>query len=444
MSESPRSERWRRVLRSIVAGVFLVFAGIVVGVNVAPNWGPGPSKDAVGEPSQPAPASLSVQAPLAAHAPAGNGQGFVQVVKAVTPAVVNIVSTRTDQGTQGPHGLRDDPFFRRFFGEEFFRRFDEPRGRQGPRERGLGSGVIVQPNGIIVTNHHVVRQATEIKVLLADRTTYPAELIGTDPKTDLAVLKIEAGDLPTIPWANSDGLEVGEYVLAVGNPFGLNQTVTLGIVSAVGRAQMGIAEYEDFIQTDAAINPGNSGGALVNTRGELVGISTAIFSRSGGSMGIGFAVPSNMARAILDQLVSTGEVVRGWLGVSIQELTPKLATQFGVAEPKGVLVSDIIEGSPAEQAGLRRGDIIVRFDEKSIDDATQLKNVVAATEVGKRITVTLIRDAKTVVLEIRIGEQPKAVARAPLLQPERAAAAPADSDIIPTPRLQPASFLSEG
>lgn len=432
MSESPRSERWRRLLRSMVAGVFLVFAGIVVGVSVAPNWGPGPFEDAVGEPPQSTPVSLSVHAPLAAHAPAGHGQGFVQVVKAVTPAVVNIVSTRSDQGTQNPHGLSDDPFFRRFFGEEFFRRFDEPRGRQGPRERGLGSGVIVQPNGIIVTNHHVVRQATEIQVLLADRTTYPAELIGTDPKTDLAVLKIEARNLPTIPWANSDGLEVGEYVLAVGNPFGLNQTVTLGIVSAVGRARMGIAEYEDFIQTDAAINPGNSGGALVNTRGELVGISTAIFSRSGGSMGIGFAVPSNMARAILDQLVSTGEVVRGWLGVSIQELTPKLATQFGVAEHKGVLVSDIIEGSPAEQAGLRRGDIIVRFDEKSIDDATQLKNVVAATEVGKRITVTLIRDEKTVVLEIRIGEQPKAVARAQWIQPEAAA-----------PATQLASFLSE-
>ena len=425
MSESPRGERWRRLLRSMVAGVFLVFAGIVVGVSVAPNWGPGPSKDAVGEPPQSTPASLSVHAPLAAHAPAGNGQGFVQVVKAVTPAVVNIVSTRTDQETQSPHGLSDDPFFRRFFGEEFFRRFDEPRGRQGPRERGLGSGVIVQPNGIIVTNYHVVRKATEIQVLLADRTTYPAELIGTDPKTDLAVLKIEAGNLPTIPWANSDGLEVGEYVLAVGNPFGLNQTVTLGIVSAVGRARMGIAEYEDFIQTDAAINPGNSGGALVNTRGELVGISTAIFSRSGGSMGIGFAVPSNMARAILDQLVSTGEVVRGWLGVSIQEVTPKLATQFGVVEPKGVLISDIIEGSPAEQAGLRRGDIIVRFDERSIDDATQLKNMVAATEVGKRITVTLIRDEKTVVLEISIGEQPKAMARAQWIQPDSAAAAPA-------------------
>ena len=425
MSESPRGERWRRRVRSMVAGVFLVFAGIVVGVSVAPNWGTGPSKHAVGEPPQPAPAALSAQAPLAAHAPAGNGQGFVQVVKAVTPAVVNIVSTRTDQGTQSPHGLFDDPFFRRFFGEEFFRRFDEPRGGQGPRERGLGSGVIVQPNGIIVTNHHVVRKATEIQVLLADRTTYPAELIGTDPKTDLAVLKIEAENLPTIPWANSDGLEVGEYVLAVGNPFGLNQTVTLGIVSAVGRARMGIAEYEDFIQTDAAINPGNSGGALVNTRGELVGISTAIFSRSGGNMGIGFAVPSNMARAILDQLVSTGEVVRGWLGVSIQELTPKLAAQLGVADPKGVLVSDIIEGSPAEEAGLRRGDIIVRFDEKSIDDATQLKNVVAATEVGKRITVTLIRDEKTVVLEISIGEQPKAMARTQWIQPDRAAAAPA-------------------
>ncbi|TKB76152.1 MAG: trypsin-like serine protease, partial [Nitrospira sp.] len=237
----------------------------------------------------------------------------------------------------------DDPFFRRFFGDEFFRRFEAPRER---KERSLGSGVIVDATGLIITNNHVVNKADDVKVLLSDKRELKAKLIGTDPKTDLAVLKIEAEHLHTIPWADSDKLEVGEFVLAVGNPFGLNQTVTMGIVSAVGRASMGIAEYEDFIQTDAAINPGNSGGALVNVRGELVGINTAIFSQSGGNMGIGFAVPSNMARSILDQLVEHGKVVRGWLGVSIQDLSPELATQFGLPEAKGVLVSDVLDDSP--------------------------------------------------------------------------------------------------
>ena len=216
-------------------------------------------------------------------------------------------------------------------------------------------------------------------------------------------------------------MEVGEFVLAVGNPFGLNQTVTMGIVSAVGRARMGIAEYEDFIQTDAAINPGNSGGPLVNERGELVGINTAIFSRSGGNMGIGFAVPSNMARSILDQLVKTGRVVRGWLGVSIQDLSPELAAQFGISEAKGVLVSDVLNDSPAERAGLERGDVIVGFDGKPVENPGQLRNVVAQTEVGKKALVKVIRDNRTRTVKVTVGEQPRNLARAGIQEPGKSA-----------------------
>jgi len=322
---------------------------------------------------------------------------------------VNIYATKSSGKGEGPHAMPfDDPFFRRFFGDEFFRRFDQqPKER---KERGLGSGVIVESNGLIITNNHVVGKADEIRVTLSDKREFKAKLIGTDPKTDIAVVRIEATGLPTVPLADSDRLEVGEFVLAVGNPFGLTQTVTLGIVSALGRAA-GIAEYEDFIQTDAAINPGNSGGALVNVRGELVGINTAIFSQSGGNMGIGFAVPSNMAQSIMGQLVQTGKVVRGWLGVSIQDLTPELASQFGVGETKGVLVSDVMDDSPAKKAGFERADVIVEYDGKSMDSPTHLRNAVAQTPVGKKVAVKIIRDKKPKTIELTIAEQPKAMAQ---------------------------------
>ncbi|MES4786225.1 MAG: hypothetical protein C4294_10800, partial [Nitrospiraceae bacterium] len=297
----------------------------------------------------------------------------------------------------------DDPFFRRFFGEEFFRRFETPRER---KERSLGSGVIVDASGLIITNNHVINKADEIKVLLSDKREFKAKLVGTDPKTDLAVLRIEADGLHTIPWGDSDTLEVGEFVLAVGNPFGLNKTVTMGIVSAVGRASMGIAEYEDFIQTDAAINPGNSGGALVNARGELIGINTAIFSQSGGNMGIGFR---------------TGKVIRGWLGVSIQEPSPDLAQQFGVAEPSGVLVSEVLEDSPAKRAGIERGDVILEYDGRLIENPTQLRNAVARTAVGKKTTVKLIRDRRMRTLDVTVAEQPKTVAQSDGEEPEESA-----------------------
>ncbi|MDE3017869.1 MAG: DegQ family serine endoprotease [Nitrospirota bacterium] len=388
-----------------LAGALLIGLGVLIGLVVAADLGWLPFGHAVPE-SPPAAVAPAIVPPAAI----GNNQNFVQIAKAVKPAVVNIFTTRTGKSGEGPQAMPfDDPFFRRFFGDEFFKRFEAPRER---KERSLGSGVIVDASGLIITNNHVVSKADEIKVFLSDKREFKAKLIGTDSKTDLAVLQVEAEGLHTIPWSDSDKLEVGEFVLAVGNPFGLTQTVTMGIVSAVGRASMGIAEYEDFIQTDAAINPGNSGGALVNVRGELVGINTAIFSQSGGNMGIGFAVPSNMARSILGQLVKSGKVVRGWLGVSIQELSPELASHFGLSEAKGVLVSDVLDGSPAKKAGLERGDVILEFDGKAVESPTHLRNIVAQTPVGKKTTVKFVRNKDQRTLDVTIAEQPKNMAQA--------------------------------
>ncbi len=384
----------------IVAGVFLI-TGVLAGIVFTSRLDWLPSAVSGSPEAAPAPA------PIAAGS---TPPSFVSVVKAVMPAVVNISTTRTvKQGGQMQGPFMDDPFFRQFFGEEFFHRFQMPRDR---RESSLGSGVIVSSDGYIVTNNHVVAKADEIKVLLNDKREFTGKVVGTDPKSDLAVIKISAKDLPVVPWGDSDTLEVGEYVLAIGNPFGLNQTVTQGIVSAVGRANVGIADYEDFIQTDAAINPGNSGGALVNARGQLVGINTAIFSRSGGYMGIGFAVPSNMTRAVMDSLLKGGKVVRGWLGVSIQDVTPDLAKQFGLKETRGALVSEIIPDSPAAAAGIQGGDVITAFNGKTVDSTSTLRNTVAQTPVGRTVKVELLRNKKPVSVEVKITEQPKDIAQA--------------------------------
>jgi serine protease Do len=321
------------------------------------------------------------------------------------PAVVNISTSRVvkSQGMPGSPFM-DDPVFRHFFGDQFNKQFQVPRER---REASLGSGVIVSADGYIVTNAHVVEKADEIKVLLSDKREFTGKVVGSDPKTDVAVIKISGRDLPTLIWGDSDRIEVGEYALAIGNPFGLNSTITLGIISAVGRANMGIEQYENFIQTDAAINPGNSGGALVNTRGELIGINTAIFSRTGGNMGIGFAIPSNMAKRVLDSLIKTGKVVRGYLGVSIQDVNAKIAKQFGLEQAQGALVGDVVSGSPAEQAGIKSGDVIVRFDGKAIENSSTLRNRAAETPVGKGVEVEVVRDKKPVKLTLKVAEQPK-------------------------------------
>jgi serine protease Do len=338
----------------------------------------------------------------------GAGEAFVEVTKATKPAVVNISTTKVIRFREAPlNPFFNDPFFRRFFGPDFFREFGGPRER---REQSLGSGVIVSHDGYIVTNNHVVEGASEIKVLVGDNREFTGKVVATDPRTDVAVVKISGRDLPLVPWGDSDRLQVGEWVLAIGNPFGLNQTVTAGIISATGRANVGIADYEDFIQTDAAINPGNSGGALVNVRGELIGINTAIFSRSGGYMGIGFAIPSNMARQVMEALVKQGKVTRGWLGVHMQPLTPELAKKFGLKEPQGLLVGDVSEGSPAAAAGIKRGDVILEFAGKKVEDPVHLRNEVAATEPGKRVPVKIWRNNKELILQVEIGELPKEVA----------------------------------
>jgi serine protease Do len=377
----------------LIAGLLLM-VGLVAGLALSSrlDWMP----RAVGAEAAP---------PTSARPVIGPSANFVPVVKAVTPAVVNISTTRVVRAPGNQLApFMDDPFFRQFFGDEFFRRFQIPRER---RENSLGSGVIVSDDGYIVTNNHVIAKADEIKVLLNDGREFTGKIVGTDPKTDIAVIKIDAKNLPVVPWGNSDELEVGEYVLAIGNPFGLNSTVTMGIVSATGRANVGIADYEDFIQTDAAINPGNSGGALVNARGELVGINTAIFSRSGGYMGIGFAVPANMARAVMRSLIETGKVTRGWLGVSIQEITPDLARQFGLEEARGALVSQVLPGTPAAEAGLQAGDVIVAFDGRAIEGPVMLRNVVAQTKVGRTVKVEVVRDKRRRTFEVTISEQPK-------------------------------------
>jgi serine protease Do len=409
----PDRERDHRIpIRQWIVGSIMISMGIMIGLLLATDINWFPTDRSVQEPTaaatSPSPTPIRTGG-LPLTSPSDN-QLFVKVAETSTPAVVNISTSRVIKGRRGEpqhNPLFEDPFFRRFFGDDFFRQFETPQSR---REQSLGSGVIVDPNGYIVTNNHVVAQADEIKVLLADKREFSGKVVGSDPKTDVAVVKIAATNLPAIPWGDSGELRVGEYVLAIGNPFGLNQTVTMGIISAVGRANVGIADYEDFIQTDAAINPGNSGGALVNTRGELIGVNTAIFSRSGGYMGIGFAVPSNMVRLVMTSLIKEGKVIRGWLGVSIQEVTSELAKQFGLKEAKGALVSDVLKDTPADRAGLKRGDVIVTYDAHDVANAGQLRNLVAETAVGQQVTVVVIRDKREKELSVKIEEQPKEIA----------------------------------
>ena len=348
-----------------------------------------------------------------AGTPAGLTQGFSEIVKKVTPAVVNIAVTGGGEGggkgrrAPLPPGPFGGPPGEEAPGGELPTPPPMPPGGHGRPDQSAGSGVIVDSNGFIVTNNHVVEGATQITVTLSDRREFSAKVVGTDPKTDLAVVKIDAKDLPALKWADYEKLQVGDLVLAVGSPFGLSSTVTLGIISALGRGNVGIADYEDFIQTDAAINPGNSGGALVNMSGELMGINTAIFSRTGGSEGIGFAIPSSIAVDIVDSLQKTGKVVRGWMGVAIQEITPALAKSFKLPEQrKGVLISDVNENGPSHTAGVRRGDVVIAFNGKEVQNVSQLRNLVARTMVGKDAQVKILRDGKEQTLAVKVAERP--------------------------------------
>ena len=348
-------------------------------------------------------------------------QAFVQVAKRTTPAVVHISVVRSVSSRGGNFEFfRNHPFFR-----------DNPQRKQAPSKRkqeGAGSGVIIDPRGYILSNHHVVDKAEEVTVTLNDRRKFKAKVIGSDSKTDVAVIKIEAKNLPVAPLGNSSSLQVGQWVLAIGNPFGLSQTVTAGIVSAKGRSGVGITEYEDFIQTDAAINPGNSGGPLINLHGEVVGINTAILSRSGGYQGIGFAIPVNQARTIMEQIISSGKVQRSWLGVQIEEVTPDIAQAFGLNEVAGCLVQQIFPKSPAKKAGLRSGDIILYFDGQKITRSAQLRNTVATTPAGTKVPVEIFRNQKRQTIHVVLGDIEKATWGEQAVAPQQEQ--PQDSAVI--------------
>jgi serine protease Do len=323
-------------------------------------------------------------------------ESFAAVARAAKPAVVNVFTTRIvrTQGTGDP----SEDFFRRFFGEALPQRLQ--------RQQSLGSGFIVSSDGYIVTNAHVVQQAEQIHVKLSNRDEYDAKLIGVDPKTDVALIKVKPREeLPTMHMGDSEELEVGDWVVAIGNPFGLAATVTAGIVSAKGRV-IGAGPYDDFIQTDASINPGNSGGPLLNTHGDVVGINSAIFSRSGGSVGIGFAIPINLARHVVDELREHGKVVRGWLGVSVQDLTPALAQSFGLDHPRGALVVDVMADGPGAHAGIERGDVISEYNGTPIEDSHQVPALVAETKIGEIAQVKVLRNGREQTLRMIIAEQP--------------------------------------
>jgi len=345
-----------------------------------------------------------------------SAKAFSFVVKKAGPAVVYVRVEKAVEGgssfsSQDPFGFFNDPFFERFFGPNSRQHRQSPK--QSPKrfkQEAAGSGFIISTDGYILTNNHVVEGAESINVKLSDKREFEAKVVGTDPQSDVALLKINGNDFPVLPLGDSDKLEVGEWVIAIGSPFELSQTVTVGVVSAKGRSRIGINDYENFIQTDAAINPGNSGGPLLNIHGEVIGMNTAIFSRSGGYMGIGFAIPINMAKSIEKQLKKQGKVTRGWLGVRIQDIDKELAQSFNLENTTGVLISDVQKESPAEAAGLKQGDVIINLDGKGVADVPDLRNRIAMIPPGTKVGVQVIRDGKKMEFTVNIGEQPNNVA----------------------------------
>ena len=337
--------------------------------------------------------------------------GFVDVAQHVRPAVVHLGTIQKAKSRRGPNVPQgnDDPFFRDFFNQFFGS--EGPDSRSEFRRPGLGSGVIIDKRGLVLTNFHVVKGADEILIRLSDKREYRGQILGTDPKTDLAVVKFQPDhEITVASLGNSDALRVGEWAIAIGNPFGLDQTVTVGVISATGRSDVGIATYENFIQTDASINPGNSGGPLVNLKGQVIGVNTAIVAAG---QGIGFAIPINMVKRVVDQLVDKGKVVRGWLGVALQPLSPDLAQSLGLAGTNGAVVGSTITGSPAAQAGLQQGDVIVAYDNTPVDDYRHVQRLVAETRVGKSVTLQIVRKKQKMDLAVTIAEVPDETARRP-------------------------------
>src|SRR6516225_6568574 len=333
---------------------------------------------------------------------------YAPVVKNVLPSVVNISSSKVVKA--GPEmGGQMDPLFRQFFGDEGGPFNGIPKDR---REKSLGSGVIVSPEGYILTNNHVVDGATDVRVTLSDKREFEAKIVGTDPKVDIAVLRIDASGLKPITLGDSSKVEVGETALAIGNPFGVGQTVTRGIISAKGRGNLGIEDYEDFIQTDAPINPGNSGGALINDRGELVAINTAIIGESGGSQGIGFAVPVNLAHNVMNQILKNGKVVRAYLGIVPQDMTPEMAKAFGEKEARGVVVGDVSPKSPAQESGLQRGDILLDVNGKPVTGSNQLRMDISMMEPGSSVKLNVLRNGSEKEMTVKLAEMPTETAKA--------------------------------
>ncbi len=342
---------------------------------------------------------VEVKQAVASAPPTNVGGTYRVAAQLAMPSVVNIFTSKQLAEPADPR--MNNPLFRHFFGDQY----GSEEGSQ--RENSLGSGVIVSPQGLILTNHHVVEAADEIQVALADGRTLPANVVGTDPETDLAVIKIEARDLPAITFGSSDQIGVGDVVLAIGNPFGVGQTVTQGIVSALGRNHLGINTFENFIQTDASINPGNSGGALVDTDGHLIGVNSAIYSRTGSSNGIGFAIPVSLAKQVMEQIVRQGGVTRGWIGVEAQDISPELAESFKLNEVRGALIAGILRGGPADKAGMRPGDVLLEINGRKVMDTSTMLNLIAVLKPGSAVTLGVVRHGEQKSLSATIGRRPK-------------------------------------
>jgi serine protease DegQ len=377
---------WLLFAQTVTVGLAIWF----IVASLKPEWVLGALGGRSGRIASSSPTPMTEAGP--ASTPGLNS--YREAAKLSMPAVVNIFTTKGSRNQR--HPFMDDPLFRRFFGDQ-----------QEEKQFSLGSGVIVSPKGYILTNNHVIETADEIEVALSDGRKATAKVVGTDPETDLAVIKIDLPNVPAITLGHADQARVGDVVLAIGNPFGVGQTVTMGIVSALGRNHLGINTFENFIQTDAAINPGNSGGALIDTNGNLLGINTAIYSRSGGSLGIGFAIPVTTVKTVMDSIIATGQVIRGWIGVEPQDITPELADSFGLGKRSGTIIAGVLKNGPADKAGMRPGDILVAVDGRPVTDTTDMLNLIAQLTPGNKVRMTVLRKNQESNIDVLVGKRPR-------------------------------------